>query len=46
MPTESKKTRDVSNLHNELGHPLDDITQATEKAMGFKVTGTFQECEA
>ena len=46
MSTESKKTRDATVLHNELGHPLEDIIPTTRKAMGFKVTGTFQVCDA
>ena len=38
-------TRNVNNLHIELGHPSETITQATAKALGIHVTSTFKPCE-
>ena len=42
MVTKLKKINDLSNLHNELGHPLEEVTEATGMAMVLKVTGTFE----
>ena len=42
-----QKKKDVNVLHAELGHPSEDITQASGQAMGFHIIGTlkpFQDC--
>eukprot|EP00984_Skeletonema_dohrnii_P022875 scaffold11976_cov67-Skeletonema_dohrnii-CCMP3373.AAC.1 len=39
------KTKDVNELHCELGHPGEAATRATGKARGLKVTGSFKPCE-
>ena len=36
----------MNNLRNELGHPFEDINQATGNAMGLKVTVTFHACNS
>ena len=36
-----EKACDVNDLHNELGHLLKYIAQATRKDKGLKVTGIF-----
>ena len=33
--------RDINALHNELGHPFEEITQATEKEMCLQLTHAF-----
>ena len=37
--------RNINDLHIESGHPSETITQATTKALGIQVTGTFKPCE-
>ena len=37
--------RNINNLRVELGHPSETITQATAKALGIQVTGTFKPCK-
>ena len=37
--------KNVNDLHVELGHPSETITQATTKALGIQVTGTFKPYE-
>ena len=41
MVIELKRAHDMNDLHNELGHPLEDITEAAGKAMDLKVRDTF-----
>ena len=36
----------MNNIHNKLGHSLEDITPATGKAEGLKIIGTFQVFKA
>ena len=39
-------TRDVNEYHRQLGHPANEqVTWATAKAFGIKLTGKFQQCE-
>ena len=42
---QQSQRRDANNLQNEVGNPLEDITQAMGKAMGLKVTGTLKKCK-
>ena len=39
------KWKDVNVLHQELGHPGEDMTRATGKHMGLTLMGTFAPCE-
>ena len=39
------KRKDVNKLHQELGHPGEDVTRATGKYMGLKITSTFNPCK-
>ena len=41
----SKKTKNIYVLHNELGYSSENITWATGKAMGLKITSTFKYAE-
>ena len=38
-------TKDINLYHRQLGHPNEQITRATAKAFGIKLTGKFQKCE-
>ena len=38
-------TKDMNLYHRQLGHPNEQITRATAKAFGIKLTGKFQKCE-
>ena len=40
------KRKDNNNLHTEQGHPLEDLTWATGKAIGLQLTGTFKPTKA
>ena len=40
------KRKDINDLWRELGHPLEDITQALGKAMGLKLPGALKSCKA
>ena len=37
--------KNINNIHVDLGYPSENITQATTKALGIQVTGTFKPCE-
>ena len=37
--------KNINDLHIELGHPSKSITNATTKAMGIQVMGTFKPCK-
>ena len=41
VPVFALPKKNVDNLHVELGHPSETITQATTKALGIQVTGNF-----
>ena len=36
---------DIRELYTERGHPSEDITWATGKAMGLQLTGMFKPCK-
>ena len=38
MLTDSKKTRDANNLHNELKHLTEDINWVMGKSLSLKIT--------
>ena len=38
--------KDINALHTELGHLLEEITQATGKTVCLQLTGMFEPCKA
>ena len=44
MPKELK-TKDIKHMHTELGHPLEDNTQAKGNTMVLHLTGMFKPCK-
>jgi hypothetical protein len=42
----AKNTVNVNNLHKILGHCGEATARLTVKALGYKVIGTFDTCEA
>ena len=37
-----QKRKDISVIYTALGYPLEEIPQATRKAMDFQLIGTFK----
>jgi hypothetical protein len=37
---------DLNLIHQQLGHPSDQITRATAIALGIKATGIFENCDS
>ncbi len=40
------RSKNVNDLHRELGHPSEATTRATGASMGIKVVGKFEPCKA
>ena len=41
----AQATRDVNEYHRQLGHLNEQVTRATAKPVGIKLTGKFQKGE-
>ena len=41
----AQDTHDVNEYHRQLGHPNEQITSATAKVFGIKLSGKFQKCK-
>ena len=44
--SKKRKKKGINALHTELGHPLEDITQETGKAMDIHLIGMFKHYKA
>ena len=44
--SKKRKKKGINALHTELGHPLEDITQETGKAMDIHLIGMFKPYKA